>query len=65
METSNETLVVGLVPRAIAVALAFLTTCVISVGVTAIVTGTGAELGSRAFQLAVAPLEAAVRIASI
>jgi len=58
METSNETLVVGLVPRAVAVALACVATASTSLG-TAVLLTSGAEGSGHGFlALAVAPLQA-------
>jgi adenylate kinase len=57
MESNNEIAVVGLVPRVVALALAFATTSVISISVATIFTADGAQFLART---AAAPLRAIV-----
>lgn len=59
METNNEIAVVGLVPRAVALALAVFTTGVISVSVATLFSADGAEFIVRA---AVAPVRAIIGV---
>jgi hypothetical protein len=59
MESSNEIAVVGLVSRAVALALAVFTTGVISVSVATLFTADGAEVITRA---ALAPVRAIIGI---
>jgi len=57
MESNNEIAVVGLVPRVVALALAFATTSVISISVATIFTADGAQFLAR---VAAAPVRAFV-----
>jgi hypothetical protein len=57
MESNNEIAVVGLVPRVVALALAFATTSVISISVATIFTADGAQFLAR---VASAPVRALV-----
>lgn len=57
MESNNEIAVVGLVPRVVALALAFATTSVISISVATIFTADGAQFLARAVE---APVRALV-----
>jgi hypothetical protein len=55
METSNEIAVVGLVPRAVALALAFVATTVITAGVAVVFTAPGDK--TSVAHAALAPIE--------
>ena len=57
MESNNEIAVVGLVPRVVALALAFATTSAISISVATIFTADGAQFLAR---IASAPVRALV-----
>jgi hypothetical protein len=59
MEITNETAVVGLVPRAVALALAFVATTIITAGVAVVFTAPGENVSVA--HVAVAPIEGFVK----
>ena len=62
MENSNETAVVGLVPRAVALALAFFATTAITATVAFAFTPPGEKAGLNIAGAAFAPIETVIKV---